>query len=67
MNCLFPEGPHEPDGPDEGQESHRGAMAALVVLIVLVLIGLGLIHALRHTGAVQDCAMQGRTNCAPVQ
>lgn len=67
MNSLLPVGAHEPDGPDEGKERRRGILVALVILVVLVFVGLGLINTLRHAGAVQDCAMQGRTNCASVQ
>jgi len=32
-----------------------------------VIVGLFLIHVLRDMSSVQDCAMQGRTNCAPIR
>jgi hypothetical protein len=67
MNCLLPGGDNEPSGPDEDKESQRGALVALVIVVVLVFVGLGLFHILRHAGAVQDCAMQGRSNCVSVQ
>jgi hypothetical protein len=34
---------------------------------VLVLLGLLVVHILGDAGRVQDCALSGRTNCAPVE
>ena len=49
----------------EGSGGSRGAVGALVLLAVLVLVGLWIIDALRQTDALQDCVLQGRTNCMP--
>jgi len=37
-----------------------------VVIVLLVIAGLFLTHVLGNVSHVQDCVMQGRTNCAPV-
>jgi hypothetical protein len=34
--------------------------------LLLVLAGLFVEHVLRDSSRLQDCVMQGRTNCAPV-
>jgi hypothetical protein len=52
---------HRDDGPTNG----RNAIGALILLFFLVLIGLWIIDALRDTDALQDCVLQGRTNCLP--
>jgi hypothetical protein len=41
-------------------------MIGLVVIALLIIVGLFLTHVLRDMSHVQDCVMQGRTNCAPV-
>ena len=46
--------------------SRRGAVIGLIVAVALVLGGLLVIHILRDAGRLQDCALSGRTNCAPV-
>ncbi len=46
--------------------SHRAALIGLVVCLVLVLVGLALVYGLKKMSDVQDCVMQGRTNCAPI-
>jgi hypothetical protein len=56
--------PGNPGGP---RDPRRTAAIGLVVIVFLVIVGLFLIHVLRDMSEVQDCAMQGRTNCAPIQ
>jgi hypothetical protein len=51
----------------EPEPGRRGMLVALVVIVVLVLGGLWISHVLRSSAAVQDCVMQGRSNCAPVR
>jgi hypothetical protein len=53
-----------PGGP---RDPRRTAAIGLIVIVFLVIVGLFLIHVLRDMSEVQDCAMQGRTNCAPIQ
>jgi len=47
-------------------DSRRGALIGLLVIVLLVIGGLLLVRALRHMSEIQDCAMSGRTNCAPI-
>jgi hypothetical protein len=46
--------------------SPRAVLIGLLVCLLLVLGGLFLVYALRDTSQLQDCLMQGRSNCAPV-
>jgi hypothetical protein len=54
--------------PQENQDSYspRAVLIGLLVCLLLVLGGLFLVYALRDTSQLQDCVMQGRSNCAPV-
>jgi hypothetical protein len=45
-------------------ESRRGVLIALALLVALGLLGFWISGALRGSDAIQDCAMQGRSNCA---
>lgn len=58
-----------PDQPNDTHEPDRrhGALIGLVIVVVLVVGGLVLAHVLRNMSRLQDCAMSGRTNCAPIQ
>jgi hypothetical protein len=55
--------PEEPRPPDP----RRTALIGLVVVVLLVIAGLFLTHVLRNMSQLQDCVMQGRTNCAPIE
>ena len=55
----------EPDKP-QVPDPRRGAMVGLIVVLALILGGLFLVHVLRGMSQIQDCAMSGRTNCAPI-
>lgn len=55
--------PDEPPPPDP----RRTAVIGLIVIVLLVIAGLFFTHVLRDTSRIQDCVMQGRTNCAPVE
>jgi hypothetical protein len=54
--------PQDPQVPD----SRRTAVVALIVVLLLVLGGLVLEHILSDSSRLQDCLMQGRTNCTPI-
>jgi hypothetical protein len=60
MSDPQPTGPHDTD-------SRRGAVIGLLVIVVLIVGGLLLVHVLRRMSQLQDCAMSGRTNCAPIE
>jgi hypothetical protein len=51
--------------PDEEPVSRRSLIAILILLLVLIIASLRIIDVLRHADALQDCVMQGRTNCMP--
>jgi hypothetical protein len=66
LASLFLSWDFDPDRHrDDGSSSGRNAIGALVLLLILVLVGLWIIDALRQTDALQDCVLQGRTNCLP--
>jgi hypothetical protein len=46
--------------------SRRAAVIGLIAAVVLVLVGLLVVHILGDAARVQDCALSGRTNCAPL-
>ena len=50
----------------EDAHSQRAALIGLAICLALVLGGLFLVYALKKSSEIQDCVMQGRTNCAPV-
>jgi hypothetical protein len=52
--------------PPEGRDPRRGALLGLLVALLLVVLGLILVRVLGNAGRLEDCALQGRTNCAPV-
>jgi hypothetical protein len=56
----------EPRTPEDTY-SPRAVLLALAVILVLVLGGLFLFYMLRDASQRQDCMMQGRSNCAPVE
>jgi hypothetical protein len=56
----------QPGGPGP-PDPRRTAAIGLIVVVLLVIVGLLLIHVLRDMSNVQDCVMQGRTNCAPIR
>jgi hypothetical protein len=63
------QGPGEPDDPNDTDESlpdRRRAALMLVFVLLLVIGGVVLVHVLRNMAQIQDCAMSGRTNCAPI-
>jgi hypothetical protein len=52
---------------NEDTYSPRAVLMALAVIILLVLGCLYLFYALRDAAQRQDCVMQGRSNCAPIE
>ena len=55
----------EPNG--EGEDvGRRKSLIALLVVLALVGVTLYVGHVLKQSSALEDCEMQGRTNCAPV-
>jgi hypothetical protein len=46
--------------------TQRVALIGLAICLALVLGGLFLFYELKKSSDLQDCMMQGRTNCAPI-
>jgi hypothetical protein len=62
MDARNEQEPPVPRQPD----SRRGALIGMLVALTLVVLGLILVKVLGDAGRLQDCAMSGRTNCAPI-
>ena len=52
---------------EEEPPPRRGALIGLIVAVVLAVAAVYLIHALREESQREDCLMQGRSNCAPIE
>jgi hypothetical protein len=50
----------------EDLSRQRAALIGLAICLALVLGGLFLYYQLKKSSDLQDCVMQGRSNCAPV-
>lgn len=58
----------EPDpDTDENSYSPRRALLGLAIVLLIVMVCLYLFYTLRDMAQSQDCVMQGRTNCAPIE
>lgn len=55
-----------PHDNDNDNDDRAKTLLALVFVALLVLGGLLLVHYLKKQSQLQDCLMQGRTNCAPI-
>ena len=58
--------PPLPPPPPPDESSPRTMLLALVFVALLVLGGLYLVHTLRRSSALEDCLMQGRSSCSPI-
>jgi hypothetical protein len=52
---------------DEDSYSPRAALLGLGIVLLLVFVCLYLYYTLHDMSQRQDCMMQGRTNCAPIE
>ena len=65
--CAIVASMTDPESGDDGDAPGRAkTLLALVFVLALVLGGLILFHFLSEQSQIQDCVMQGRTNCAPI-
>jgi hypothetical protein len=62
-----PQHPRRPQRPRPQTDARRAALLGLLVTLLLVVIGLILVRVLGNAARIQDCAMSGRTNCAPIE
>jgi hypothetical protein len=57
-----------PRPSDSEEPLSTGALIGIgIFLVLLVLSGVWLMNTLRDMGKMQDCAMQGRRNCAQIE
>ena len=56
----------DPQRNEPPSDPRRTTLIALGFVAVLVIGGLFLAHELRKMSQIQDCALQGRSNCAPI-
>jgi hypothetical protein len=59
--------PKEPDPHTAERERRMGNLILLLVFAAVVGISVWLINALLDQGRIDDCAAQGRRNCAPAE
>ena len=50
-----------------GADRQTSSLAALAVVLAIVIVSLLLVRELRSQGAVEDCIMSGRSDCAIIQ
>jgi hypothetical protein len=53
------------DGDDDQRRSR--ALIGLIIILALAILGTVLVQELRKEGALEDCLMSGRRNCAPIE
>lgn len=56
----------QPEHQDDGDSGRKKALIALLVVIGLVVASIYVFHVLKKSSDLEDCEMQGRTNCAPI-
>jgi hypothetical protein len=55
------------DDDRETDDRRTAALMGLVVVLSLAIVGVVLVRDLGAESKLEDCLMQGRTNCAPVE
>ncbi|HTZ38304.1 MAG TPA: hypothetical protein VMB84_19930 [Stellaceae bacterium] len=51
----------------EGEARRTNASMGLIVILVLAIAGVLLVRELREKSLIEDCLMQGRRNCVPIE
>lgn len=52
---------------DNEENRFTASLAGLAIALLLVVVGLYLIQKLAASSKLEDCLLQGRTNCAPIE
>lgn len=52
---------------EEGETRRTNASMGLIVILVLAIAGVLLVRELRRESQIEDCLMQGRRNCMPIE
>jgi hypothetical protein len=55
------------DESERGDARRTAALAGLAITLALAVLGVMLVRALRDESKLEDCLMQGRYNCAPIE
>jgi hypothetical protein len=51
---------------EAGETRRTNASMGLIVILLLAIAGVLLVRELRIEGQIEDCLMQGRRNCVPI-
>jgi hypothetical protein len=52
---------------EEGETRRTNASMGLIVILLLAIAGVLLVRELRRESQIEDCLMQGRRNCMPIE
>ena len=52
---------------EDGELRRTNASMGLIVILVLAIAGVLLVRELRIKSQIEDCLMQGRRNCVPIE
>jgi hypothetical protein len=52
---------------EEGEARRTNASMGLIVILLLAIAGVWLVRELREKARIEDCLMQGRHNCVPIE
>jgi hypothetical protein len=52
---------------EEGETRRTNASMGLIVILLLAIAGVLLVRGLRRESQIEDCLMQGRRNCMPIE
>ena len=55
------------DEIEEGEVRRTNASMGLIVIMLLAIAGIVLVRGLREKERIEDCLMQGRRNCMPIE
>jgi hypothetical protein len=56
-----------PSDIEEGEARRTNASMGLIVILLLAIAGVVLARDLRQDSQLEDCLMQGRSNCFPIE
>jgi hypothetical protein len=56
-----------PGDIEEGEARRTNASMGLTVIPLLAIAGVLLVRDLRQKSQIEDCVMQGRSNCFPIE
>jgi hypothetical protein len=51
---------------DDEENRVTASLAGMAIALLLVVVGFFLVQKLEASSKLEDCLLQGRTNCAPI-